>query len=62
MNAAPFKFTVAGMRWSSEKSAVVPQAARRERQDSGAGMKREPRKMPNGDPPPTTLWGTGPGE
>jgi hypothetical protein len=63
MNAStPFKFTAVGVRWPVAKSTVASQPARRERPEAGAGTRHDPHRMPNGDPPPATLWGTDPGE
>ncbi len=63
MNATePVKSMVVGLRWSAPRSEAGIRSARRERPEAVAGPRQDPRKMPNGDPPPATLWGTDPGE
>jgi hypothetical protein len=54
----PVKMTASGPRWPAVKCVAVTRVIRSERPESGEGAKRDPRKMPNGDPPPATLWGT----
>jgi hypothetical protein len=59
MNAtAPVKSSAVGLPWLVVKSAAAMEPARRERPEVGGGARPDPRKMPNGDPPPATLWGT----
>ena len=63
MNAtAPVRSTAVGLRWPSAKIATAIQAVRRECLEEGKEERRDSRKMPNGDPPPATLWGTDAGE
>lgn len=57
--AAPVRTAAAGLRWPAVKLAPHPhQGAGREQQTAGAVQKRDLRRMPNGDPPPATLWGS----
>jgi hypothetical protein len=59
---ASVKSTAEGLRWSASRNVIAIHAARRDRPLEGAGSRHDQRKMPNGDPPPATLWGTDSGE
>lgn len=55
---APVYGAEGGLRLRPVRIAAAFAAGPRERSDSAREPRREPRKMPNGDPPPATLWGT----
>jgi hypothetical protein len=61
--AAPARTAAAGLRWPAVKLApAARQADGREQNGLNSVPRRDARRMPNGDPPAATLWGTGAGE